>query len=52
MTLEEQIHQEASKQIEQIKEVYPNLGEDELRFIFICLRQCYTQGALDALNPK
>lgn len=51
MTLEE-IHQEASKQIEEIKRVYPNLGENELKFIESCLRSAYIQGAIDALNPK
>lgn len=52
MTLEEQIHQEASKQIEEIKSVFPRLQENELKFIHICLRSAYTKGAMDALNPK
>ena len=52
MTLEEQIHQEANKQIEEIKSVFPRLQENELKFIHICLRSAYTKGAMDALNPK
>jgi len=50
MILEE--HQEASKQIEEIKLVFPKLQEYELKFIESCLRSAYIQGAIDALNNK
>ena len=49
---QEQIHQEASKQIEEIKLEFPKLQEYELKFIESCLRSAYIQGAIDALNPK
>jgi hypothetical protein len=49
---QEEIHQEASKQIEEIKLVFPKLQEYELKFIESCLRSAYIQGAIDALNPK
>jgi hypothetical protein len=52
MTLEEQIHQEANNQIEEIKSVFPYLRENELKFITSCLRSAYIKGAMDALNNK
>jgi hypothetical protein len=52
MTLEEQIHQEANNQIEEIKSVFPYLRENELKFITSCLRSAYIKGAMDALDNK
>jgi hypothetical protein len=49
---QEEVHQEASKQIEEIKLVFPKLQEYELKFIESCLRSAYIQGAIDALNNK
>ncbi len=51
-SLEEQIYQEANKQIEEIKSVFPRLEERELKFILICLRSAYTKGAMDALENQ
>jgi hypothetical protein len=52
MILEEQIHQEADKQIEEIKSLFPRLEERELKYIHVCLRSAYTKGAMDALDNK
>jgi hypothetical protein len=52
MTLEEQIHQEANNQIEEIKSVFPYLRENELKFITSCLGSAYIKGAIDALDKK
>ena len=49
---QEEIHQEASKQIEEIKLFSPKLQKHELKFIESCLRSAYIQGAIDALNNK
>jgi len=44
MTLEEQINQEADKQIEEIKILFPRLKERELKYIHVCLRSAYAKG--------
>ncbi len=50
MTVEQHIEQEANVQIEDIKKMFPDIGELELKYIFICLKQCYVKGANTALS--
>lgn len=50
MTLEEQIKQEVDNQIKDIKKVFPNMGEQELKYISTCLKQSYVNGSITALS--
>lgn len=50
MTLEQQIEQEANAQIEDIKRVFPDIGEQKLKYIFICIKQSYVKGGIIALS--
>lgn len=50
MTVEQLIEQEANEQIIDIKKVFPNIGKEELKYIFICLKKCYAKGGITALS--
>jgi hypothetical protein len=50
MTVEQHIEQEANEQIEDIKRMFPDMGEQELKYISLCLKQCYVKGAKKALS--
>ena len=50
MTVEQHIEQEANTQIEDIKKMFPDMGEQELKYISLCLKQCYVKGAKTALS--
>lgn len=52
--LQEQTEKEIDKvvieQLKEIRQLFPNIGEQELKFISICLRSTYVKGAMNSLK--
>lgn len=48
--IEEKIEKVVDEQLKEIKQLFPNIGEQELKFISICLHSTYVKGATNAIS--